>query len=135
MIEENLQKPAILKLHEDHIDEVNFSSRVAGSTLYPHAQEILRLLKRVPSKNIILRFVREPDNEFDPNAVAIYVSIKDAHNEYKIGHFPKDGAPLISYVLSHSKEYQIIIRSISLSGGDEQRDLVGMFFDFNIYKV
>lgn len=135
MNEETLQKPAILKMHEDHIDEVGFSSRVTGSTFYPHAQEILRLLKKVPPKNIILRFEREPDNEFDPNAVAIYVSIKNAHNEYKIGHFPKEGAPLISYVLLHNKEYQIVIRSISLSGGDEQRDLVGMFFDFNNNKL
>ena len=129
------EKPAILKLHDDHIQDIQFSSHVVGSTFYPHAQEIIKLLKRVPSNQIILRFKPEPDNEFDPYAVAIFVSIQNAKKEYMIGHFPKEGSSLIFYVLTHDKDYQMKVTNIYASGGDKQRDLCGLFFDFNIYKL
>ena len=52
-----------------------------------------------------------------------------------IGHVPKDGARVLSYVLLHDKDYELNVSNIHLSGGDEQREMVGLFFDFNISKV
>ena len=127
--------PSILKLHGDNIKDVQFSSRLVGSTFYPKAQEVLCFLKGVKSEDIILSFEREPDNPYDSNAVAINVSVNGAKKSVKVGHFPKEGAELLSYVLLHDKEYSVKVKNISLCGGEEDKKLVGMFFDFNIVKI
>ena len=129
------EMPAILKLHGNDIDNVEFTSHVVGSTFYPHAQEIISLLRKVPQEFIILKFIREPDNEYDPYAVAIYVTLKNSKKEYKIGHIPREGAPVLSYVLLHNTDYGVRVKNIHVAGGDEQRENVGLFFDFNIYKI
>lgn len=132
-----LEKPKILQIHEDHLEEVIFSSRVAGSTFYDNSQEILKILKdNVPQdpKHILLSFKREPDNEADENAVEVYVTIPNARKKYKLGHIPKDGAPVFSYVLLHEDEYRIKIDRLSLHGGDAQRECIGLFFDFRILR-
>lgn len=132
-----MNKPKILEIHESHLEEVIFSSRVAGSTFYDNSQEILKLLKdNVPQdpEHILLSFRREPDNEADENAVEVYVSIPNAKKSYKLGHIPKDGAPILSYILLHEDEYQIKVDSINLCGGDAQRECIGLFFDFRILR-
>jgi hypothetical protein len=129
------KKPLILEMHGDNICNVMFSSKLKGSTFHSPAQEVLKVLKRVNPKDIILRLEREPDNEYDENAVAIYVTITGAKQEYKVGYFPKEGAPLISYVLKHNSEYKLIITNVYLSGGVENKEYVGLFFDFRINKI
>lgn len=132
-----MNKPKILQIHENHLEEVRFSSRVAGTTFYGPSQEILRILRdNVPQdpKHIILMFEREPDNEVDENAVEVYVTVPNAKKRYKLGHIPKDGAPVISYVLLHKDEYTIKVDSISLSGGDGDKKCIGLFFDFRILR-
>lgn len=132
-----MNKPKILQIHEDHLEDVRFSSRVAGSTFYDPSQQILKILKdNVPQdpNHIILMFEREPDNEVDENAVEVYVTIPNAKKRYKLGHIPKDGAPIISYVLLHKDEYTIKIDRVSLSGGDVNRECIGLFFDFRILR-
>lgn len=127
--------PSILKLHGDNIKDVQFSSRLVGSTFYPKAQEALSFLRSVKQEDIIVKFEREPDNPFDHNAVAINVSVKGAKKFIKVGHFPKEGAELLSYVLLHDKEYKIILSNLSFHGGDGDKRMIGMFFDFNIIKI
>lgn len=129
------EMPAILKLHGNEIGDVEFTSHVVGSTFYPNAQEIISLLKKVPQDMIILKFVREPDNEYDCYAVAIYVTLKNSKKEYKIGHVPRDGAPIMSYVLLHNTDYNVVVKNIHIAGGEKGKDNVGLFFDFNIYKI
>ena len=129
------QLPDILKIHKDNIGEVQFSSRVAGTTFHPPAQEVLRVLKRVNPNQIILRFEPEPTNEVDPYAVAIYVTIQGATREQKLGYFPQSGSQLISYVLTHTDEYNLIISNIHIAGGTEDKEMLGLFYDFRIIKL
>lgn len=131
----NNKKPVILEIHGDNIGNVRFSAKLKGSTFHSPAQEVLKVLKRVNPKNIILRLEREPDNTFDENAVAIYVTIVGAKQEYKLGYFPREGAPLVSYVLSHELEYKLTITNVYLSGGEDYKEFVGLFFDFVIDKI
>jgi hypothetical protein len=46
---------------------------IVGSFYRPGAQNILKFLP--PGTDLYL--IREPDNEYDPNAVAVYISPKD----------------------------------------------------------
>ena len=125
--------PALIKIHGDNIGDVNFSSNVAGTTFIKNSESLLRFLKdKVPVSNIILRFVREPENEYDENAVRVEVSLKGSKRYGKIGYVPKDRAPLLSYVLSYPNKYSVRIHNINLIGGDDGRQNIGVFFDYNI---
>lgn len=125
--------PFLLKIHGDNIGEVNFSSNVAGTTFVKNSEKLLRFLKeRVPMSNIILKFFREPDNEYDSNAVRVEVSIQGSSKSGKIGYVPKDRAPLVSYVLAHPEKYSMNVHNVVLVGGDREKPNIGVFFEYNI---
>lgn len=125
--------PFLLKVHGNNIGEVNFSSNVAGTTFVKNSDKLLRFLKdRVPMSSIILKFFREPENEYDYNAVRVEVSIKGSSKSGKIGYVPKDRAPLVSYVLEHPERYYMNVHNIAFVGGDEEKPNIGVFFEYNI---
>ena len=128
------EKPLILNKYGDQINKQVFSSHVVGTTFHENAQEIIKLLKRVRPSNIILILTREPDNEHDENAVAIYVTIKGSSRKHKLGYFPMEGSELIAYVLDNPNEYSIKLGNIRILGGDLSKEFVGLFFDFIIQK-
>ena len=68
------------------INTFKFNSKIVGSTFIPGGQEALKAL----SIGQVLFLVREPDNEYDPNAIAIY------NGNVHLGYLPKDTAAKIN---------------------------------------
>jgi hypothetical protein len=65
---------------------MNYQIRVAG-VMAENRQKILAALANIPSQNLsTLGFdlVPEPNNQYDPNAVAVYVG-----KQYMIGYVPR----------------------------------------------
>lgn len=125
-----------LKLHENDIGDIRFSSNVAGTTFINNSQEFLGFLQqKVPRNCLRLLLFREPENEHDPNAVRVEVSIKGSDKHKKIGYIPKDSAVLLSYVLAFPEKYRVVTYNIDLIGGDEVRSNIGVFFDYSILNV
>lgn len=125
----------ILNIHKDDIDNVVFTTNVAGTTFVENSCEILRFLKEKVSKNnILLNLVREPENPYDENAVRVEISVKGAKKFVKIGYVPKDKAELLSYVLQDSSGYHVRVQDISLFGGEGSKPNIGIFFDYFICK-
>lgn len=68
---------------------------VAGTTFCPIVQEIYPTL--LP--DTVLRMVRQPQNEHDENAIAIY------YEEHRIGYMPQELNLVISRLMDAGKEF------------------------------
>ena len=68
---------------------------VAGTTFCPIVQELVPTL--LP--NTVLRMVRQPHNEYDENAIAIY------YEEHRIGYVPQELNLVISRLMDAGKEF------------------------------
>ena len=90
------------------------------------------LKKSVNPKDILLRFEREPDNEFDCNAVIVYISIVGKKNYIRVGYVSRDLSEFFSYVLLNSDIYDLCVYDIVLLGGTKDKPNVGLFFRFNV---
>lgn len=65
---------------------MNYQIRVAG-VMAENRQKVLAALANYPSENISklgFDLVPEPDNQYDPNAVAVYIG-----KQYVIGYVPR----------------------------------------------
>ena len=125
--------PQALKIHGDNIGNVVFHTNVAGTTFVKDSDKILEFLKfKVSEKDIRIRLEREPDNQYDSNAVRVEVSVVGAKKFFKIGYIPKDKNEIVSYVLEHEDEYFLKIQNIRLFGGDEMRPNIGVYFDYMV---
>ena len=82
--------PQALKIHGDNIGNVVFHTNVAGTTFVKDSDKILEFLKfKVSEKDIRIKLEREPDNQYDSNAVRVEVSVVGAKKFFKIGYIPK----------------------------------------------
>lgn len=125
-----------IKFLDTHdVDLLTFSTNVAGTTFIKNSSKVLDFLKnKVSPSNIILKLIREPENEFDEYAVRVDVSVIGAKTYTKLGYVPKDKARLLSYVLLNHLDYGVDISNISVVGGDYLRPNIGVFFDYKIHK-
>lgn len=65
---------------------MNYQIRVAG-VMAENRQKVLAALANIPSQNLStlgFQLVPEPDNQYDPNAVAVYIGKK-----FVIGYVPR----------------------------------------------
>lgn len=99
--------------------EVNYHSKIVGTT-FENRQDILAHLEGSES----LRVRREPENQYDPRAVAVDVDIKGKW--YPVGYIAKDKNKDIAEALDAGREVEIKISEVT--GGDKGKNL-GM----NIY--
>ena len=69
-----------IKFLDTHdVDLLTFSTNVAGTTFVKNSSKVLEFLKnKVSPSNIILKLIREPENEFDEYAVRVDVSVVGA---------------------------------------------------------
>lgn len=99
--------------------EVNYRSKIVGTT-FESRQDILAHLEG----NESIRVRREPENQYDPRAVAVDVDIKGRW--YPVGYIAKDKNKDIAEALDAGREVEIKLSEIT--GGDKGKNL-GM----NIY--
>lgn len=74
---------------------------------------------------VSLRLVRESENRFDPNAVAIYL------DDYKLGFVPRDENELIAKFLDlgYSKIFDLRVQRIALDAHPEKQVGVVVFIN------
>ena len=94
--------------------EVNYHSKIVGTT-FENRQDILAHLEGDES----LRVRREPENQYDPRAVAVDVDIKGKW--YPVGYIAKDKNKDISEALDAGREVEIRISEVT--GGDKGKNL------------
>ena len=94
--------------------EVNYHSKIVGTT-FENRQDILAHLEGGES----LRVRREPENQYDPRAVAVDVDIKGKW--YPVGYIAKDKNKDIAEALDAGREVEIKISEIT--GGDKGKNL------------
>lgn len=94
--------------------EVNYHSKIVGTT-FENRQDILAHLEG--SENLRVR--REPENQYDPRAVAVDVDIKGKW--YPVGYIAKDKNKDIAEALDAGREVEIKISEVT--GGDKGKNL------------
>lgn len=94
--------------------EVNYHSKIVGTT-FENRQDILAHLEGDER----LRVRREPENQYDPRAVAVDVDIKGKW--YPVGYIAKDKNKDIAEALDAGREVEIKISEVT--GGDKGKNL------------
>lgn len=94
--------------------EVNYHSKIVGTT-FENRQDILAHLEGSES----LRVRREPENQYDPRAVAVDVDIKGKW--YPVGYIAKDKNKDIAEALDAGREVEIKISEVT--GGDKGKNI------------
>nr|DAF21509.1 MAG TPA: ATP dependent helicase [Caudoviricetes sp.] len=101
-------------MYTENMKEVNYHSKIVGTT-FENRQDILAHLEG----NESLRVRREPENQYDPRAVAVDVDIKGKW--YPVGYIAKDKNKDIAESLDAGREVEIKISEIT--GGDKGKNL------------
>ena len=104
----------IAKVYTENMKEVNYHSKIVGTT-FENRQDILAHLEG----NESLRVRREPENQYDPRAVAVDVDIKGKW--YPVGYIAKDKNKDIAEALDAGREVEIKISEVT--GGDKGKSL------------
>lgn len=94
--------------------EVNYHSKIVGTT-FDNRQDILAHLEGSES----LRVRREPENQYDPRAVAVDVDIKGKW--YPVGYIAKGKNKDIAEALDAGRDVEIKISEVT--GGDKGKNL------------
>ena len=103
--------------------------RVAGTT-FENRQERLQFLKQFHQNDLTVTLEREPDNEFDNNAIQIIVHIKPISCRTVIGYLPKELARELSKVIDIG--IQVKASLIQIIGGYSYKEMLGALIDIRI---
>ena len=103
--------------------------RVAGTT-FENRQERLQFLKQFHLNDLTVTLKREPDNEFDSNAIQIIVHIKPILRRTVIGYLPKELARELSKVIDIG--IQVKASLIQIIGGYSYKEMLGALIDIRI---
>lgn len=103
--------------------------RAAGTT-FENRQERLQFLKQFPLNELTVTLEREPDNEFDSNAIQIVVHIRPISRRTVIGYVPKELAGKLSKVIDMGIEVKASL--IQIIGGYSYKESLGALVDIKI---
>lgn len=124
----------LLEKHKDEICKIIFEAKVVGTTFRPDANNILKYLYTVDSKNIILKFEREPENKYDKNAVKVIVGLTGSNKEHFIGYIGKNLSDFFTHIIDLG-EYVISVEDIKIVGGDNIGVAnYGLWFSYRIKR-
>ena len=104
----------IARVYTENMKEVNYHSKIVGTT-FENRQDILAHLEG----NESLRVRREPENQYDPRAVAVDVDIKGKW--YPVGYIAKDKNKDIAEALDAGRGVEIKISEVT--GGDKGKNM------------
>jgi hypothetical protein len=125
----------ILDKHGVNIHKVLFETKVAGVTFRPDGQKILEYLSKADSKEITLKFEREPDNLYDRNAVKVIVGMTWSKKEHFIGYIGRNISDFFTYIIE-TDLYDIRVGNIKIIGGDKisiKNANYGLKFEYRVW--
>ena len=91
---------------------------LAGTT-FDNRQKTIATLHSYKREDIKITLVREPNNEFDKNAIKVYAKIPNG-KIFDIGYIPKEIAKIYAKILD--KEIKITYKFDSVIGGYESKN-------------
>lgn len=103
--------------------------RAAGTT-FENRQERLQFLKQFHLSDLTVTLEREPDNEFDSNAIQIVVHIRPISRRTVIGYVPKELARELSKVIDMGIHVRASL--IQIIGGYSYKEAFGALIDIRI---
>jgi len=103
--------------------------RAAGTT-FENRQERLQFLKQFHLNDLNVTLEREPDNDFDSNAIKIVIHIKPISRRTVIGYIPKELARELSKVIDMG--IQVKASLIQIIGGYSYKEMFGALIDIRI---
>ncbi len=106
--------------------KVNFS-KVRGVT-FDHRQKLLKRLSLYPITDVRLIFVREPDNQYDANAIKVLAEVK-GKGSAMIGYVSKEIAATLSPELDNGKQALVMFEGVT----DNNSGLLGCNFSFFLF--
>lgn len=90
----------------------------------------MQFLKQFHLNDLTVTLKREPDNEFDNNAIQIIVHIKPISRRTVIGYLPKELARELSKVIDIG--IQVKASLIQIIGGYSYKEMLGALIDIRI---
>ena len=105
--------------------------RAAGTT-FENRQEHLQFLKQFHLNDLTVTLEREPDNEFDSNAIQIVVHIKPISRRTVIGYVSKGLSRELSKVIDMG--IQVKVSLIQIIGGYSYKEMFGALVGIDILE-
>ncbi len=109
--------------------KLSMTIRAAGTT-FENRQERLQFLQQFKLEDLTVTLEREPDNQYDSNAIRIVVHIKPIHRQTVIGYVPKQAANLLAKVLD--KGIQVKAALVQIMGGYSYKESLGALINIAI---
>lgn len=109
--------------------KLSMTIRAAGTT-FSNRQEIIRFMKHFPLSSLSLTLEREPENQFDHNAIKIIVHIHDIHKKAIIGYIPKGLAKELSQVMD--KGIPVKAKLMDILGGYGYKETMGVLVNVSV---
>jgi len=104
------------------------TAKVAGTSKLNRQEALRRLTMYQPSETKFI-LIRESDNKYDNNAVAVYVSVKGSRL-YKIGYVEAHTASIVSAILDKGIDLKADLKAIV--GGIVDGMMYGLRIDLHI---
>ena len=109
--------------------KLSMTVRVTGTT-FENRQERLQFLKRFPVEDLSVTLEREPNNQYDKNAIQVIVHIKPIAKKTVIGYIAKELARELSKVMDTG--VQLKTNLIQIIGGYSYKETLGALINIAI---
>ncbi|MDE6970857.1 MAG: HIRAN domain-containing protein [Eubacterium sp.] len=110
---------------------VKFSMTIrAAGTTFGNRQECLNFLKQFRQHDLCVTLEREPDNEYDSNAIQIVVHILSLSKRTVIGYVPKELARELAKVIDMG--IQVKASLMQIIGGYSYKETLGALINIAI---
>ena len=109
--------------------KLSMTVRVTGTT-FENRQERLEFLKRFRLEDLSVTLEREPNNQYDRNAIQVVVHIKPITKKTVIGYIPKELARELSKVIDIGVQLKTSLMQII--GGYSYKETLGALVNITI---
>ena len=109
--------------------KLSMTVRVSGTT-FENRQERLEFLKRFRLEDLSVTLEREPNNQYDRNAIQVVVHIKPITKKTVIGYIPKGLARELSKVIDIGVQLKASLMQII--GGYSYKETLGALVNITI---
>lgn len=103
--------------------------RVVGTTA-GNIQERLAFIKQFPAETMQAELVREPENQFDKNAIKIVIHLRSINRKTVIGYVPRGLASSLAPVLDAGVQAKAEL--LQILGGYSYKESYGCLLSINI---
>jgi hypothetical protein len=89
-----------------------------------------RDIKKYVSRYSKFELEREPDNEYDPNAIKVLLPVRQGQFKLELGYIPKEMAARIAPEMDSGRKFSANFRTKILN--DKTGDLIHLYLNLNL---